>query len=34
LSFVSRVVFELLRSPLWHSDHGYVTWSVPLVVRT
>jgi hypothetical protein len=24
LSFVSRVVFELLRSPLWHSDHGYV----------
>jgi len=24
LSFVSRVVFELLRSPIWHSDVGYV----------
>jgi hypothetical protein len=24
LGFVSRVIFELLRSPVWHSDEGYV----------
>ncbi len=24
LGFVSRVIFELLRSPRWHSDEGFV----------